>query len=771
MKTTWGAIVVGVWVAVSACQQPGPCGREGHCAPIDAGVGAGALDAGEGAGARDGGVRDAGPLPFDPDAGMPLAAGDTCAQPVPLPLGVVVTSSTTGLTNDYDFGPGAGCAGLGSGATAPDAVFSVTVPAQEHLVVEVGGAFLGSLDLVLSPAACGTLDDGGVTHDAQCVAGGTFSTVDGRPEAVAWKNASGAPVQVLLVIDGVGSADEGDFALRAHTLGTLPGDTCDTATPLPLGAQLVDESLSALDGYLNDYQGTGDGTCPTFSTGVDRVYQVVLPPGATETFTATPHGAWPVKLSVVESPAECLRRVCLDEASVQAAGFPQEVTLTNPGTTPLTRYVIVDTAYAVVSTYDVSLTTARPGETCAVPVPLTAGVPLTDQSLDGFANDLHLQDNANFADTCVTQAGLSDRVYSFAVPQGQRATLTFTPVDPRDGFTVDLVEGADATCAPGSDCVTSLWQGTTLEWTNRGSGPTVVKAVVNASNPLGRFSLALAYSTPPAGDFCAAATPLTPGSLHTTLAGFEPDVARHTDSCLGGFPAPAVDRVYSVTVPGGQRLIATALPAGPWLPVLNVSDTLAGCEGSVCVARSEAVSHGTATTVTWLNPSPTQAQTVFLTVAAVDPGSPLDFGLDVTLDTPRTGDVCTHAPAVQGGALTAAGLKTFGYVSDYGGPLGLLPLGSGCFGSSGPDLAWAVEVPVGQTLTATVTPDAASAPAVNLVTDCAEPSACLAGAGWDTPGKPVTVTWTNTRTAAVPLNLIVGSSFGGMTFDLEVTVR
>jgi hypothetical protein len=770
----FAVMVLGATLALaSACGGPSRCTSTADCAMglacangactnlPDASVDAGTHDAGVDAG------HDDGPLPaFDLDGGLPLPAGDTCVVPRALPSRQVVLSTTEGLLNDYDLVPtDGGCVGTSARSAAPDAVFSFTVPAGQHLIIEVLATFNGTLNVVPAPkSSCGTLADDGLTHDARCVAGASFLAADMTPRVLVWRNTAATDADVLLVIDGMQDSDHGDFALRAHAMGPVAGDTCDSALPLPLGTTLTGQSLSAVDGLTGDYQGSGDESCPYWASGVDRVYAVVLPPGTVQTVTATPTGPWKLSLAVAASPTACRQRTCVASSQLPYLGGPQEVTLSNPGLTAQTRYIIVDTDAVASGPFDIQFGPGLSGETCAAPTPLTAGTPLVGQSLAGYSPDLLL--NAGGDATCTTGSDAPDRVYSFPLAQGQQATLTFTPATSTDWFSVDLVEGADATCGDGTSCAAALRQGIVLRWTNRGSQDTVVKAVVNSKSQTGLFDLSLSYGAPLAGDFCETALPLGPGSVQATLDGFEPNVARDTATCTGPFAA-GVDRVYAVTVPGGQRLVATATPTSTWAPVLNVSESLIDCEGSVCGAQAGAFVNGTPATVLWSNPT-AQARTVYLVVGAFMGQGPLDFGLDVSVEDPPPGDACASAVPITGGLLVSSGLKMKGYVDDYGAALTYLGV---CDGYEGPDATWSVEVAPGQTLTATATPDATSAVVLDLVRSCDASRPCLAGAPWSSGGAPVTLTWTNQGTSPMSAYLLVGSAFGDMTYDLEVRVQ
>lgn len=147
------------------------------------------------------------------------------------------------------------------------------------------------------------------------------------------------------------------------------------------------------------------------------------------------------------------------------------------------------------------------------------------------------------------------------------------------------------------------------------------------------------------------------------------------------------------------------------------------------------------------------------------------YDVVLTVDTavpPPARDQCEGALAVSG---VLTGESTVGAVDNFAPPL------TGACGAltadfSGPDLAYPITVPAGETLTVTATPRAGSGLDVGLylLSTCREVGACLAASDAGTAELPETLTYRNTDTQPAHLTLIVDSraSAARGLFDLDI---
>jgi hypothetical protein len=180
-----------------------------------------------------------------------VAGGETCAAPAVISNNTTIYSTTVGMMNDLAFVDTGKCQGATSATSvAPDAVFQTTIPANSSLTVATTGSWDRTLNVVAAPAAnCGT----GMGTGIVCLAGSDVS-----PETVTVENPTGAPITVLILIDGW-STGSGSFEMTTSTApivnytktiitsacqdmtagtalaGTIGDDVTSLVTPLPSG--------------------------------------------------------------------------------------------------------------------------------------------------------------------------------------------------------------------------------------------------------------------------------------------------------------------------------------------------------------------------------------------------------------------------------------------------------------------------------------------------------------------------------------------------------
>lgn len=284
------------------------------------------------------------------------------------------------------------------------------------------------------------------------------------------------------------------------------------------------------------------------------------------------------------------------------------------------------------------------------------------------------------------------------------------------------------------------------------------------------------------GESCTRPNVLTlPSTLTATTVGARNDVSLR---CTG-FSNPGPDLVYSATVPAGQRLVVSVEPSEPdagllFDPSLSiVSGPAASCastDAGVClVGRDE---RG-ADTAVWLNEDVFEREVFvivdsYLTEPDETAGSTFQggFSLSARLEMPGAGDRCETAEMMPANGTRQSTLT--GQGPDY-----RFAQSTGCSLESGPDRVFAVDVPAGERLTATVTPapDAGLDVVVNLVAapaaSCrASPPVCLSSADRGFRDEADSATFINASATTQSLFVVVGSYFAmppGGDFTLTTT--
>ncbi len=349
------------------------------------------------------------------------------------------------------------------------------------------------------------------------------------------------------------------------------------------------------------------------------------------------------------------------------------------------------------------------GEDCATAVTLTAG---TQTGLPtGATNDLDDADG-DFPG--------SDRAFTIAVPPGKRLTVKVTPTlaasgAPQYDAALYLVEGPASNCSmmvttlAVSDDPNAYETAETVTFVNRGTSAKTLFVVVDSfvdtpdadSTGDGTFDIQTTLDDPPGDDICAttgitAVTTSTPVTNQTT-AGYALDFDGATSSCLA---FASGDRVYSFSVPAGQRARLTVTPpnASNFQPVINVVDgNVAACQAMplVCLSNGFAAADGDPATARVRNTGASAANYFALIGGASGPDT---FDVSLATDSPTANDTCDMSGiTLSSTALPAESLA--GFVADYG-QFSV----SGCPAGEGPDRVYKVDVPAGQRFTAVLTP-------------------------------------------------------------------
>ena len=719
-------------VCVARCDAPGAscsfgrvCRPDGYCGqPTDAGA------------------------PFDGGVTLDGGAAETCATALTLVPPVTIAATTAGAINDLTgfFGS---CQRFGP---APDRVFRVNVPAGQRLFVEAATSFDSTVNLIADLASCGAaLADGGLSG-VQCVAG--RDQPDDAP--VAWDNTGTSARDIYVVIDGWATGN-GPFSLTVRLAPIPPGDRCGTAETLPLGAS----TAQTLAGYVEDsYFG-----CLSAS-GPERFFTTTIPANSRLTIDVTStsvDGGVGFRPAVNIMSGSCSFTNCLFAGVAPVGGNRVVVSHDNLTTSPLPVIVAIDTPSSTGGPYTLVTSLASvappPGDVCSSAPAAPTGV--TASSFAGFVN--HYDSFSSF--TACAYAPGPDRAYSIAVPAGR--VLTARASSPSTDVTLSLV-GTASECGS-SFCLRSANQTTTGPETvtfsnqNPDAGVANVVLVVDSSaatGPGATFDLDVTTSVPVANDNCFVTGPPITGPV--TLSAQSTSGFTNTYQGRCSFRA-GPDRVYAIEVPQSSQLIATTTGADVSLSLVG---TLADCAAPFASCFATADTFGQTEVLTWTNRA--EARVVFLVVEA-DAAASFALSLAFVPVTPPVGDTCFNAGAPITASTTFLAQSLSGYADDYRWS------GSGCgfSSSSGADRAFAVTVPPGQRLRATLQGTNFDG-ALNLTLACplVTGATCLAGADSQGTGGTETLQWTNTGSTAVTAFLVVDTWMTTPgTFDLSLFIE
>ncbi len=570
------------------------------------------------------------------------------------------------------------------------------------------------------------------------------------------------------------------------------GETCATAEPIEAGVYPDQHTFN----YANDYYGAENANgCTGSDEGPDRVYSFSVPVGLRLKASVTPamEPLYDPSVYIIEGPAAAAcgtdPRVCLGSSD---DGYPTQTNTAsyiNGGTAPQPVFIIVDTSNTLsasgIFTLELVLDTPPEGDTCGNAVNVTfptsradpVSVTLEDQEMDGMKNDYKDSEGDN---QCTSADAGLDRVYKVTLPPNRWMTASVTST--LSGFdpSIYLILGpnpgsCDASprvCAASNDSGGSL--GTdTVHWSNRTAADQVVFVVIDANNETvmdGTFDLSVETGTPPSGDTCANATPLTAGTYtNQTLEHFSSDY--NGEVSIGGCSSAdaGIDRVYSVSVPKDQRVTVMVSPTDssyePTLYLIAGPDP-ANCDVSpdrVCLA-SDYDWWGSPISVQWAN-STGSTVPVFV---VVDNGSETDmdgsFTLDLTVGLPPAGDTCDTAEEIALPQATALAGTTLGFSNDINGGSS----SNNCtYADSGPERVYYVTLGAGKGMVVTVIPSSGFDPSLYLINgasaaNCsADPLVCLASNDSGSSGGTDSITYINPTSAAQKLFIVVDTGSSG----------
>lgn len=443
-----------------------------------------------------------------------------------------------------------------------------------------------------------------------------------------------------------------------------------------------------------------------------------------------------------------VRRACESAASELAcATRPRGATSLRVVLDPGTYYVVVDAVFGALS-YELLLRsfTPAPNARCADAAPLDNGATLTGRSTAG----------GTLPGEACGDPDTPRVYYALRVPAFHRAVVSARALGGSSPG-VAILDGCGGAClAATRPSATGLAVAT---FDHRGELERELRVAVMGTAPTSdaTFDLSVRYEPLPRNATCATATPVAHGARLVA------------QDASGGLGAPAFancvgerDRrlYYSLRVPPGHTLRATATPGGTaWTPTLRLLD---GCDHERCLADDGFETGSVARTLDYRNDGAV-TRDVTLAVGARGASESGRFDLAVSVLPVASDGRCETPRRVRGGdRLSGEDLSEGAIV----GPM----VCDGTAGTTYRRLHYAVAVPAGNTMRATVTPTGSLRwdARAYVVGACDTGAACLARSVGGALQAPEILTYTNRSGATGEVILgVIGNLVVG-TFDLAV---
>lgn len=178
----------------------------------------------------------------------PVTAGtESCDTASPLGAQTSIASSTVGMTDNYNIASANGCISGNTGSTAPDAVWTVTVPPQSTTTISAVASWRLSLNVVSSPSSnCG----GTLGAGMMCL--GSMGRGPGLLNSVGLSNTTDVGLPVYAVIDGYDTTDFGPYEMHTSTVALpysvsrIPTACTDMSTGTAVPAAVGDDAVSGV---------------------------------------------------------------------------------------------------------------------------------------------------------------------------------------------------------------------------------------------------------------------------------------------------------------------------------------------------------------------------------------------------------------------------------------------------------------------------------------------------------------------------------------------
>jgi hypothetical protein len=231
-----------------------------------------------------------------------------------------------------------------------------------------------------------------------------------------------------------------------------------------------------------------------------------------------------------------------------------------------------------------------------------------------------------------------------------------------------------------------------------------------------------------------------------------------------GFAAAGNERVFSVTVPAGETMIARMTPQAG-----NDQDSafyvLTRCNdvsGLTCQAGADNTGGGETETVSWTNDSGSD-QTVYLIADAYSTGTCGMIDIEVETAVCDAVDLGTwNGTAIQETVDSCTGTTSYGNSS----------VSCTGWGASGEEIVYSLTVPDGETINVTQTPTGANDQdsSLYILTDCFDfgGTTCVAGADETMDGEAETTSWTNNTGSEVTVYIVADAFSGCGEIQLDI---
>jgi hypothetical protein len=598
---------------------------------------------------------DGQPAQFDISMQLTVAAGDSCAGPIPISFSggeVNVAASLTASTNDES--------GSCGGGTGLDNVFRFDLAAASNVEVNVIPRTASVQPVVYLQSSC-------VGGDLGCAAAPSLG-------ANAFLRLGSVPTGTQYLWIDSANATPGLYNFTARVAMPGMGDTCALASPLTFTS-----GMATVMGNTAMMFHDSVGTCAA-GTAPDAVY----------TFTTTAVQNLRVDVTTSSSmyqPMVYLRSSTCTGGQLACAIAPMaggSSTLTY-GSLPIgTYYLWVDGVAGTAGPFTMTalLGTPAPGDTCALAQPLTftSGMATATGNTSTWFHDS--------TGTCATGTA-PDGVYTFTTSAVQdlrisvsTTTSTYQPaVYLRSTSCTGTQLGCGTAIAAGGTAtldVGALPIGTYYLW------------IDGVGNTAGAYTLNASLTNPLPGDHCTNTTPLVFTSGMAMASG---DTAMMfndgSGTCASG---TAPDAIYSFTTTAVEDLrVTVTTTTSTYQPVVYLRS--ATCTGTQ-LACSTALTPGAMATLA-VGGLPIGTYYLWIDGVGTTAGA---YSLTATLTAPQPGDRCTNPTTLMfsngaaGGTAMAMG-DTTNLFDDAAGT---------CGGSGGPDAVYTFTTNIALDLTASV---------------------------------------------------------------------
>jgi len=603
----------------------------------------------------------------------PGPAGDAPSSPVNLAGGGISESASyTNLVDDVAiYGT------LTNTFGGRDAFYRTTIPPDARINVRLNGTNANAALLIAQT-------NGVSPADWKVLA--VSDTSSSGQESTGWRNNSGEDADVMVVVDGQTESSStalGGYGIVIDIEAAPIGDSRANAQVVDINTNITGFTTNYLDD-INAYAGTSN-----LFPGRDRFYQVTIPAGERLLVTLA-HTNANAALLILTTNLVVLREVD-DSSSSTTREFGGWI---NTSTQSVDVFVVVDSRIALAGvTYSLRFESA----------PAPAGdLPTLAELLPGSGS--YNSFTTNYLNDIVSYSGLAgysgrDRFYRVAVPPGERVFASVSPSNFNAALIIIATNGLETgavTRLASSDVTTSFTGRENAGWgNNSGEAQEVIIAVDSATlNTGGIYRLDVELGVPPPGDSLQLPQIVTNQTVTNNLTNLRDDVSRYYLS-FNTFVAP--DWFGQVEVPAGMTLTAEIKPTAGFNADIHLLPESAKISAEVLYLAYETSASALETeNAIWVNTN-TSTTNVIIVVDGLSSTNTSTYAISIFVGSQARGESPASAET-----LTSTGI-THGTTEDYTNDVSRT---NNCNGLSTPgeDRFYRIDVPAGQTLTASVNP-------------------------------------------------------------------